>query len=79
MARYTVRYTKEGSATITAVSNYMDLSDLLKGDAKGAIVESKISENMPLTMHNEIAKHNGKLNEPKVSTRKIKAAAKGSS
>jgi len=59
--RYTIRYTKGKMSTITAASNWPELIDLLKGDAAGAFVEIKISEGMPLIMHNAIADHNSKL------------------
>lgn len=62
MKRYTVRYMKKGKSIITAVSNYIDVMNLLK-DANGSVVETRISENMPSVMHKEIAKHNEKIND----------------
>lgn len=62
--RYTIRYTDpEGSATTTAISNYSDLMDILKGNAKDSIVETKMHENMPLVLHNAIAKHNSEVEQ----------------
>lgn len=60
--RYTIRYTDtQGAATTTAISNYSDLIDILKGNAKGSIVETKMHENMPLVLHDAIAKHNAEV------------------
>jgi hypothetical protein len=59
--KYTIRFTESGASSITAVSNYSDLMDLVKGSAAKAIIETKMSEGMPLTMHNAIADHNAKV------------------
>lgn len=60
--RYTIRYTDtQGAATTTAISNYSDLMDILKGSAKDSIVETRVHENMPIALHNAIAKHNSEV------------------
>lgn len=58
---YVIRYTKKRRSTLTGVSNYSELMDLLKGSAKGAFIETRMSDNMPLVMHNACADHNTKL------------------
>lgn len=62
---YTIRY----NSIITAVSNYEQLMDILKGDAKGHTVETKMSEDMPLTLHNAIAFANAPF--PACGSRKV--------
>jgi hypothetical protein len=59
--RYTVRYYINDKPVKTAVGNWAELKDLLNGDAKESFIETKISENMPTTMHNTISKHNESL------------------
>ncbi len=63
--RYTVRYYgRNNNPVITAVSNYGELYELLKGDAKGCFMETRISDNMPVAMHNLVADHNKTTKNP---------------
>jgi hypothetical protein len=57
--RYTIRYYNlKKQPVITSISTYIELSELMKGDAKNSIIETKMSENMSQAMHNEIGRHN---------------------
>ncbi len=58
---YTLKYIKDNERFIISVSTESDLMDVLNNRADGVIVETKISEDMPLWMHNAIAKHNKKV------------------
>lgn len=58
---YTIRYNE----TITVFHNYIQLMNILNGEAKKHTVETKMSENMPLSLHNAIAKHNAEVEKTK--------------
>jgi hypothetical protein len=55
--RYTIRY----GNTTTSIINYVELMEILKGDAKGKIVTARVSDDMPKTLHDTIASHNYKI------------------
>ena len=57
--KYTVKYYK-GDKPIVFKANRSGITELLSGDAKGCFMEVKISDNMPVDLHNLIAKHNQK-------------------
>lgn len=67
--RYTVRYMYKGNTVTTTVCDYSELNELIKYGAKNSIIETRPSEGMPLTWHNQIAKHNSKIKQHNYSER----------
>ncbi|MBP9793318.1 MAG: hypothetical protein KBC56_04900 [Flavobacterium sp.] len=61
MKNYSVRYFLKNMPCTIRVSTIKDVKNLIAGDASQSEIETKISENMPIKMHNLIAKHNEKF------------------
>lgn len=59
---YKIRFTNNNKITTIAIANKSALEKIIKGDAKNSIIECKIGDNMPILLHNIIAKHNLKIN-----------------
>ncbi len=58
---HAVRYEINNMPCIVGISDYIQLLELLEGDAKNSIVETRVSNSMPKTWHDEIVKHNKTL------------------
>lgn len=59
---YKIRFTNNEDKVITAtIANKKDLAKITNKDAKNAIIDCKIGDNMPVALHNAIADHNSKV------------------
>lgn len=61
MKKFTVRYQTQGKTVISSVSTISEVKKLISQDAKSSAIETKPSQNMPVPMHNLIAKHNASV------------------
>lgn len=56
---YKIRYANStGTIVTTTISNARDLKKITKGEAINTTITTKISDNMPVKLHNTIADHN---------------------
>jgi hypothetical protein len=63
---YKVRFTNnEGKVIITTIANEKDLNKIIKKEAKHAVIDSRISDNMPVLLYNAIVEHNSKVQKTK--------------
>lgn len=61
---YKIRFTNSEGAVITkTISNNNDLKKIRTGDAKESVILAQIGSDMPIELHNAIAKHNSKVEE----------------
>lgn len=63
---YAIRFTNsEGTVVRTTITNKSELKKITKIDAKCATIDCRISDDMPVALHNAVAEHNSKVEKQK--------------